>query len=247
MKRLLSVILALAFVLTIVSDAYAGRYYDSRVARWTIPDPALREGDPQLQMKKYGSKLFEQSPYNYSFNNPLKYADPDGKWPLPIMPMPATSWQEFKVRFVSTMAIGAGIAAAAYAPRAVATLVGMWKQNPVAANNMANAAAEALAPPGASISPIAVVGHYPEYVKLGEELGAKVFSIPSQIWNKMSAAEQWAANVKFLDRAIGRGDQILLSNPVKNINDVSGTFRKELDYLIKKGYRLSEDGTQMIK
>ncbi len=45
----------------------------------------------------------------------------------------------------------------------------------------------------------------------------------------MTPAEQWAANVKFLDRTIARGDAIRLSNPVKNINNVSGYFRKELD------------------
>lgn len=67
------------------------------------------------------------------------------------------------------------------------------------------------------------------------------------IGNKMTAAEQRGANVKFLDRAIGRGDRIILSNPVKDINKVSGAFRKELDYLIDKGYRLSKDGTQMVK
>ena len=38
-----------------------------------------------------------------------------------------------------------------------------------------------------------------------------------------------------------------MSNPVKNINDVSGTFRSELDYLIGKGLRLSQDGTRLIK
>jgi len=63
----------------------------------------------------------------------------------------------------------------------------------------------------------------------------------------MSSAEQWAANQKFLDRAIARGDDILLSNPVRNINDVTGSFRKELDYLIGRGFQLSADGTRMIR
>ena len=33
---------------------------------------------------------------------------------------------------------------------------------------------------------------------------------------------------------IERGDEIVLSDPVKNINDVTGAFRKELDYLIQQ-------------
>jgi cell wall-associated NlpC family hydrolase len=63
----------------------------------------------------------------------------------------------------------------------------------------------------------------------------------------MSKAEQWNANQKFLDRVIKRGDDIVLSNPVKNINDVSGIYRKELDYLMSKGLKLSDDGTRLVK
>ncbi len=63
----------------------------------------------------------------------------------------------------------------------------------------------------------------------------------------MTKAEQWAANQKFLDRLIARGDEIILSNPVKDIGEVSGSYRKELEYLLGKGFRLSEDGTQLIR
>lgn len=63
----------------------------------------------------------------------------------------------------------------------------------------------------------------------------------------MTKTEQWAANQKFLDRVIARGDDIVLSNPVKNIDDVTGAFRHELNYLIGKGFRLNSDGSRMIK
>ena len=53
--------------------------------------------------------------------------------------------------------------------------------------------------------------HYPEYVKLAESIGARRFQIPTSIWNKMSAAEQWRANIKFLDRMILRGDKMFRS------------------------------------
>ena len=92
-----------------------------------------------------------------------------------------------------------------------------------------------------------VLGKFPDYMKLSGELGAKRFSIPTDIWNKMSKAEQWGANRKFLDRMISRGDDIVLSNRVKNIDDVSGAFRQELDYLINKGFRISSDGLRMVK
>ncbi|MEI6697263.1 MAG: hypothetical protein WCO13_14510 [Bacteroidota bacterium] len=63
----------------------------------------------------------------------------------------------------------------------------------------------------------------------------------------MSAAEKLGANTKFLDRMIMRGDKIILSNPVLDINKVSGAFRQELDYMIGKGFRLNSKGTQLIK
>lgn len=92
-----------------------------------------------------------------------------------------------------------------------------------------------------------VLGKYPDYINLASELNAKRFNIPTEIWRKMTPAEQWAANQKFLDRMITRGDNIVLSNKVTDINSVSGAFRKELDYLMGKGYRLSSDGGSIIK
>jgi hypothetical protein len=91
------------------------------------------------------------------------------------------------------------------------------------------------------------LGKYPDYINLASELNAKRFNIPTEIWRKMTPAEQWAANQKFLDRMITRGDNIVLSNKVTDINSVSGAFRKELDYLMGKGYRLSSDGGSIIK
>lgn len=83
--KLINVLPCLLFPLLFVTEvAVAGRYYDARTARWLTPDPALRDGDPQKQVKKYGYKLFKTSPFNYSFNNPLKYVDTDGKWPTYI-------------------------------------------------------------------------------------------------------------------------------------------------------------------
>ncbi len=94
---------------------------------------------------------------------------------------------------------------------------------------------------------ITVLGKYPDYMNFATKLGAKRFNIPIKIWDAMSEPEQWAANVKFLDRAINQGNAIILSNKVTDISKVTGAFRKELDYLISKGYKLSSNGLQMIK
>lgn len=111
--------------------------------------------------------------------------------------------------------------------------------------------------PGASFAPSlnslvprrgqTVLGKFPDYLNLADDLGARRFNIPQDVWARMTKAEQWTANRKFLDRMIRRGDDIILSNPVKNVNEVTGAFRQELDYLIQQGFRLSDDGTRLLR
>ena len=91
-----------------------------------------------------------------------------------------------------------------------------------------------------------VLGHYYEYVKLAESIGARSFQIPTGVWNKMSAAEQWTANSKFLDRLILRGDNIRLATPLNQVKPGS-FFQKELNYLFDKGYKVSSDGLWLVK
>jgi hypothetical protein len=92
---------------------------------------------------------------------------------------------------------------------------------------------------------ISVLGRYPSYLQKAEELGARYFKIPANIWNKMSPAEQWIANKKFLDRAIARGDRFALSSPLSEAR--SGTwFGREIEYLRSKGYVSNPSGTEMV-
>ena len=94
---------------------------------------------------------------------------------------------------------------------------------------------------------LTVLGKFPDYVNQADKLGARRFNVSGWVWNRMSTAEKWEANRKFLDRAIARGDEFVLSNPVKKIDDVSGYFRTELEYLLEQGYRLSDDGTRLLR
>jgi hypothetical protein len=80
-----------------------------------------------------------------------------------------------------------------------------------------------------------VLGSYPDYVNLAEQLGANYFSVPMEQWAQMTAAEQWAANQAFIDAAVARGDSFVFSNEFA----VAGSsYQRQLLYLAQIGVAL---------
>jgi RHS repeat-associated protein len=234
-------------------DYFGARYYSAAQGRFLSSDG--------LQSKKeWLSEPQRWNRYEYALNNPFKYHDPDGK----------DAVAEFlfgsQYRDVSTFDLLFGQEARSDYKKAWdaflddhRTLTHGLSPFPTSKSDVA---LQVIVPgSGKIMGPVldevggkvlgnigkTVLGKTGSYEKLASELGANRFSIPTEIWNEMSEAERWAANQKFLDRMIARGDEIVLSNRVTDINEVTGYFRKELDYLINNGFKLSADGLRMVR
>ncbi len=90
-----------------------------------------------------------------------------------------------------------------------------------------------------------VIGRYPAYVYLSQDIGANYFQIPPEVWNSLTPEAQWALNQQFLDEAVANGDIILLATDPYAAPAGSG-YWQEIDYLEQLGYTISPDGTEML-
>ncbi len=182
----------------------------------------------------------EYNLFRYCANDPIDFTDPLGlespAWAQAIIPG-QTEWDSAVANFQAGNygnAVGWTAAMVAQQYLAVATLgTSMRVQQSVQGARVASQEVSA------------VIGKFPNYLKVADKLGAKRFNIPPAIWNRMTDAERWGANQRFLDRAIARRGDIMLDKPIKSIESVSGQLRRELDYVAQKGYTLSEDGSRM--
>lgn len=95
-------------------------------------------------------------------------------------------------------------------------------------------------------NPVTVLGHYPEYVELAEQLDAGSMQIPMDQWNAMTEDEQWNTTTTFFDYMMKNDHNFRLATPVEKARPGSYYIR-ELNYLFGKGYRLSPDGLWLVK
>jgi RHS repeat-associated protein len=192
------------------------RIYDPVSGRFTQPDPIGLAGGI--------------NDYGFAAGDPVNYSDPFGLCPEYALGNctqaeqhgPPSADQET----IESVSPGVGAAAT------------------IAAGPEAGAAADA----GEAVAAKAtarVIGHYPEYLKVGEELGSKVFSVPERIWQGMSGAERWTANQKFLDRGIAAGADFI-STAKQGAIRAGSQLEKEVGYLVSKGYQWVKNGTRLV-
>ena len=66
-------------------DYFGARYYDPAIGRWISVDPALSKMTPNELVEFQDGQLLSNSSYNYTYNNPIIYTDPDGQAPNPAV------------------------------------------------------------------------------------------------------------------------------------------------------------------
>jgi hypothetical protein len=99
---------------------------------------------------------------------------------------------------------------------------------------------------GISERSVTVLGHYPEYVDLTEQLGVESMQIPMEKWERMNPGRQWRTTVRYLNRQIRNDHHFRLATPIEQARPGS-YYVRELQYLSGKGYQLSPDSLWLVR
>ena len=234
------------------------RLYSPALGRWLTQDPMEEEGGLNLYA------LCENSPVN-AYDALGLSADPedDPDDDLDIRLVVAAQGSGM----VATYAYGGDLYAwhrqvteeawdtTVDVSKQIAIAVGMQVAGGVAGklvctafSKAASATVGALRTIPASAMRVTVIGPKANFKSFAQEIGARFMNIPEDRLEGMATEKLWKLNKRFLKNTIARGDDIVLSVPVTDVNAVApGFFRRELDYLIRKGYHLSSDGRRMIR
>jgi RHS repeat-associated protein len=201
------------------------RYYDSDAGRFTQEDPIGLAGGMNL--------------YGFAEGDPVNYSDPLGL--CPVCDIADIGFFLYSASKTIANPSRQNLRNAALDAAGLLPLIpsaGLVRR----AGQLLGAASDAATPTAR------VIGSYGEtgvYLQVGEAIGAKTLNIPMDTWSKMSKAEQWAANQRFLDRGISGGAEFVLSTHPSDIR--AGTaLAREVSYLLSKGYKWSSNGLSLI-
>lgn len=215
---------------------YTGaRWYDPQIGRFLSTDP---QGFSHTNLQSFNR-------YAYANNNPYRYVDPDGNVAETVadvisLGLSINSFLQepslFNALGVAVDAVGTAVP---FLPAGLGTIRAIGQ----GADDVLKGVARAGASEGQRGT--AVLGHFPEYLQKADQLGARRFNIPADVYAKMSPSERWAANQRFLDRLTSRGDEVVLTTPVGRVTPGS-TLEREVQYLLGRGYRAVEGGTRLV-
>ena len=91
-----------------------------------------------------------------------------------------------------------------------------------------------------------VLGRYPEYIQMAQNLKSRLFNYPTSTWNQLTLGQQYRLNMEFLRVAANRGQEILLSANAYAA-PANFAFASEIRYLLSRGYRIVDEGWRMIR
>jgi len=187
--------------------------------------------------------------YLYTIDNPVKYVDADGH--ATSLPPAITDQTKRNAAIRDRVASflersGNGLLRAPV--DAVLSIVLPQDASEVTANSLPLVGELAVSASGSRVlsEGTTVLGHFPEYLQKADELGARRFSIPTQIWASMGEGQRWAANEKFLERVAARRDKIVLSNHITKVRPGSSLEREVKYMLSQKKYTVSPDGLALL-
>jgi len=200
--------------------------------------------DPVLDVKGAMKTPQGWNRYTYVRNNPVHFVDPTGREAIPgeleafdTSLGPNSVWSSVvkpALRIDTLQEAFSGWGSASANERVLAVAIGALAALEIGSNFLVPEKA-----PAARAGSV-MVGHFPEYLKAGAATGSRVFGVPMKIWNSMTPAAQWIANQTFLDRALARGAEILLSTDPAKVRAGSALAR-EIQYLVGNGYKIVRD------
>jgi RHS repeat-associated protein len=235
-------------------DYLLARYYSSTQGRFTSPDEfkggpqelwVLGSGDPEKQALVYAHVTNPQSlnKYQYTFNNPLRYVDPDGQNPqegyelqlrrdekalLEGKMTPAEFQARQNARGVGAAAGAAVVLTALYGPAAAEVVLVWLARNPDKAQQIVQAATEAAGgPPSLTLAPSSRLTQFEKDTgtRLAKMLGTDLVESAH-----VGAEYVVAGTTKTID-AMGTPSAYSFWNKTEFLESLAAHLKKSVDYV----------------